>query len=241
MQRDRLLGPPEHAAIGAEHAGACAPRPDIDRDHCCTDHGSGSWHRDSVLRAAPLCLPFEFARLHCGAQHHAGAPAPAPCTFLKRGVRPATSSGGNRGRGRWSAGEHARSPALARTSTHPGAPNRPTNCSGGSHVRRHTCQPPAASRPWYLRVKRRMMREAEVPPGDYGREDGGHDRILDRSKCGPSGELPIRKVTTPAPVDGDVAGRTPDERRQLVPWAQEAERDRRATGPGRAPGARCRG
>ena len=167
--------------------------------------------------------------------------APAPCTFLKKGVRPATSSGGNRGRGRWSAGEHARSPALARTSTHPGAPNRPTNCSGGSHVRRHTCQPPAASRPWYLRVKRRMMREAEVPPGDYGREDGGHDRILDRSKCGPSGELPIRKVTTPAPVDGGVAGRTPDERRQLVPWAQEAERDRRATGPGRAPGARCRG
>jgi hypothetical protein len=36
---------------------------------------------------------------------------------------------------------------------------------------------------------------------------------------------PIRKVTTPVPVEGGVAGGAlAHERRQLVPWAQEAER-----------------
>jgi hypothetical protein len=40
----------------------------------------------------------------------------------------------------------------------------------------------------------------------------------------PARRYPIRKMTTPAPIEGVAGWRTPHERRHLVPWAQEAER-----------------
>jgi hypothetical protein len=51
-----------------------------------------------------------------------------------------------------------------------------------------------------------LGRAPKVSPGDHSREDRGHDRIFDARSAGRPGSYAIRKMTTPVPVEGAVAG-----------------------------------
>jgi hypothetical protein len=55
------------------------------------------------------------------------------------------------------------------------------------------------------------MGQAEVPPTDYRREDDGGDSLdgfdpVDHAGRPSTARYPIRKVTTPVPVEGGVEG-----------------------------------
>ena len=141
VERDRALGAPQHPTVRAEHARACAARPDVDRDQSCT--GIVTLPAVSmVLRAAPLCLPIALNGDGCQAdpcangcacrllQHVASSPAPpgrrrraparrpcrictlAECRLRPRGTLPPARTEGRR-RYAASASRQSRSSRLA--------------------------------------------------------------------------------------------------------------------------------